>query len=91
MPTISFFYGIAIRMYMNDHLPMHFHAMYGEHDASVAIETGNVIRGSLPRTAERLVREWAALNRDALIEDWHLARQGELPLPIGGLDVEQDH
>jgi hypothetical protein len=48
-----------------------------------------VIRGSLPRTAERLVREWAALNRDALIADWHLARQGEVPLPIGGLDVEQ--
>jgi hypothetical protein len=39
MPTISFFFGIAIRMYMNDHLPMHFHAIYGGHDASVAIET----------------------------------------------------
>jgi hypothetical protein len=44
--------------------------------------------GSLPRTAERLVREWAALNREALINDWNLAREGQLPLPIGGLDVE---
>jgi hypothetical protein len=30
MPTISWFYGIAIRMYVRDHLPQHFHAIYGE-------------------------------------------------------------
>lgn len=28
MPTISFFYGIAIRMYFRDHAPPHFHAIY---------------------------------------------------------------
>jgi hypothetical protein len=44
----------------------------------------------LPKGAERLVREWAAINRDALLEDWGLARQGLPPKPIGGLDVEQD-
>jgi len=26
MPTISWFYGIAIRMFYNDHAPPHFHA-----------------------------------------------------------------
>ena len=29
MPTIAFFYGIAIRMYIRDHSPPHFHALYG--------------------------------------------------------------
>ena len=28
MPTVSFFYGIAIRMYLRDHVPPHFHAVY---------------------------------------------------------------
>jgi uncharacterized protein DUF4160 len=35
MPTISWFYGIAIRMYFVDHPPPHFHAVYGEHEANV--------------------------------------------------------
>ncbi len=30
MPVISRFYGISIKMYFNDHLPAHFHAIYGE-------------------------------------------------------------
>jgi hypothetical protein len=29
MPTIAWFYGIAIQMYYNDHNPPHFHARYG--------------------------------------------------------------
>jgi hypothetical protein len=89
MPTISIFYGIAIRMYLNDHFPPHFHAIYGDSEACVSIETGALLEGRLPKTAERLVREWLSLNRDALTENWRLARQGQLPRPIGGLDVEQ--
>jgi hypothetical protein len=89
MPTIASFYGIAIRMYLNDHAPPHFHAMYGDHEACVSIEAGVVFQGRLPRTAERLACEWAVINRAALMENWHRARNGEMPLPIRGLDVEQ--
>jgi len=32
MPTISWFYGISIRMYFNDHAPPHFHAIIGGDD-----------------------------------------------------------
>jgi hypothetical protein len=39
MPTICFFYGIAIRMYFRDHAPAHFHAVYGEHEAFISIGT----------------------------------------------------
>jgi len=35
MPTIAWFYGIAIRMYVRDHPPPHFHAVYGEHEAFI--------------------------------------------------------
>jgi hypothetical protein len=51
MPTISWFYGIAIRMYVKDHPPPHFQAVYGEYEANVAIDTGEVIEGALPRAA----------------------------------------
>lgn len=49
MPTISWFYGIAIQMYFVDHPPPHFKATYGEFEANVSIETGRVIDGKLPR------------------------------------------
>lgn len=42
MPTISWFYGISIRMFFNDHAPPHFHALYGSKEAKFAIETGAV-------------------------------------------------
>ena len=35
MPTISSFYGILIRMFYNDHGPPHFHARYGEFEATI--------------------------------------------------------
>ena len=33
MPRVSEFFGIAIYMYYNDHMPPHFHAEYAEHEA----------------------------------------------------------
>ncbi len=88
MPTISFFYGIAIWMFLGDHSPPHFHAVYGEFEATFAIGTGTLLKGKLPKTATKLVQEWTEINRIALIEDWNLAQQNQLPHPIGGLDAE---
>ena len=88
MPTISIFYGIAIRMFLSDHSPPHFHAVYGEYEATFSIETGLILNGKLPKTAARLVREWSDLNRAELIVNWNLAQQKQLPNPIGGLDAE---
>ena len=45
-------------MYVREHLPSHFHAVYGEFEANVSIDNGEVIEGRLPRNARRLVREW---------------------------------
>jgi hypothetical protein len=33
MPEISRFFGIVIYMNWREHPPMHFHAVYGEHEA----------------------------------------------------------
>jgi hypothetical protein len=88
MPTIAWFYGIAIRMYVRDHLPPHFHAVYAEHEAFVAIEDGEVIAGTLPRAAARLVKEWTLAHQDQLRENWRLARAGEPPERIPGLDAD---
>ena len=77
MPRISSFYGIVIVMYFDDHPPPHFHARYGEHEAQVAIATGDVLHGSLPRSASRLVKEWTELRRGELLDDWQRAERAE--------------
>ena len=60
LPTISTFYGIVIRMFFNDHSPPHFHARYGEFEATVDIEKLAVLEGDLPGRASdsvtRIVR-----------------------------------
>jgi hypothetical protein len=73
MPELCRFYGIIIRMFWEDHLPPHFHAAYGNHEALVDILTGEIIAGSLPLGARSLVAQWAELHREELVEDWRLA------------------
>jgi len=86
MPRISEFYGILIYMYYSDHGPPHFHAMYGRFEAVVAIETAITLRGSLPRRASSLVREWSRLYRSELRDNWKLACAHEPPRWIPPLD-----
>ena len=58
MPEISRFLGIVIGMYYKDHNPPHFHAYYGEHEATIVIQDGTILSGSLPRRALSHVQEW---------------------------------
>jgi hypothetical protein len=57
MPEISRFFGIVIRMYVNDHYPPHFHATYAECESLINIDTLATYRGDLPRLALALVLE----------------------------------
>ena len=77
MPRLSEFYGIVIAMYYREHGIPHFHASYGGQRASVAIATLDLIAGSLPPRAERLVREWAEVHRNELEANWERARADE--------------
>ena len=82
MPTICFFYGIAIQMFWNDHAPPHFHALNGDDEVIISIEMLTVLRGGLPRRALSLVIEWAADHLAELMENWELCRQHRMPQQI---------
>ncbi len=82
MPRLSQFYGIVVYMYWRDHNPPNFHAIYGGDEALVVIADGSLLAGSLPRTAARLVREWTALHRDELVENWRRAQVTDTLLPV---------
>jgi Domain of unknown function (DUF4160) len=85
VPRISEFYGIVIEMYYGDHPPPHFHARYGGDSAKIEIAGGEVIAGSLPSRALRLVREWIDQHRDELDANWERAMNHEKPQPIDPL------
>jgi hypothetical protein len=82
MPTISAFYGILIRMFFNDHLPPHFHARYGEFEATINIETLQAMEGQLPPRALNLVQEWAMMHKEELLGNWRLCREKAPPARI---------
>ncbi|MCX7110609.1 MAG: DUF4160 domain-containing protein [Proteobacteria bacterium] len=80
MPTISMFYGILILMYFYDdkkHSRPHIHAEYGEYEASIAIDDGTVLSGSLPKAKLKLVQAWIEIHQEDLLVDWKLAVAGE--------------
>ncbi len=88
MPTISMFYGILILMYFYDnkkHSRPHIHAEYAEHEASLAIDDGAVLAGSLPSSKLKLVQAWIEIHREDLMADWKLAVSGESVFKIDPL------
>ncbi|HPM46574.1 MAG TPA: DUF4160 domain-containing protein [bacterium] len=69
MPEISRFLGIVVFMNFKDHNPPHFHAMYGDYQIIVEINTG-VVEGKFPKRALSLLMEWYEIHRDELIKNW---------------------
>jgi hypothetical protein len=83
MPELSRFFGIVIYMYYADHAPPHFHVRYGNERASIRIDDGEILDGSLERRALRLVDEWRMLHLAELQEEWRLA---QLKAPLGKIE-----
>jgi hypothetical protein len=79
MPEISRFYGIVIKMFFDDHNPPHFHALYGENEVLIDINSFAVFAGNLPPRALGLVIEWATQHQDELLRNWERAH-GQEPL-----------
>ncbi|OPJ58457.1 DUF4160 domain-containing protein [Clostridium oryzae] len=71
MPVITRFFGIVIKMYPNDHLPPHFHAIYGECVGMIDIKTLEMIEGDLSNRALKLIREWANKYQEELMDMWN--------------------
>jgi hypothetical protein len=74
MPIISRFFGIMIFMFWREHEPAHFHAKYGDDEATIEIETGKIIGRMSPR-ALALIQEWREIHKAELLEDWNLVKQ----------------
>lgn len=73
MPVIAYFFGIYVRMYHGDHSPPHIHVEYQGQEAFVAVLSGEVVEGHLPKRAARLVKEWCLDNQAALLRNWERA------------------
>jgi hypothetical protein len=86
MATLSRFFGITVRMYYDDHGRPHFHAYYGDADASIAIDTLEVLEGRLPRRVLALILEWAAEHREELRANWMAAEAHEPFFAIAPLE-----
>ena len=73
MPEIARFYGLIIKMFFmkSEHNPPHFHALYGEYMGEFNINTLEMICGDLPPRAINIVREWAELHQNELLEMWN--------------------
>jgi len=60
MGTIYVINSVKIYLYSGDHNPPHIHAMYAEYEVVLAIMSGEIIRGHLPKAQLREVSEWLA-------------------------------
>lgn len=79
MPEVARFYGIIIKIFFGDHPPPHFHAVYGEYNALISIESLEIIEGDLPNRAQKLVIEWATLYQKELLDMWNSQEFTKLP------------
>jgi hypothetical protein len=63
--------NLDIRVYANDHLPPHFHAITPDEEALIEIATLKILKGSLPPRVRRTVMAWAEENKAALAAEWN--------------------
>ncbi len=88
MPAISMFYGILVLMFFRDNKRQnspHIHARYQGDEASIAIENGEVLQGSLPPKQLKMVQVWIDIHKEDLMLDWELAVNGDAPFRIAPL------
>ena len=81
MPTISYFYGITIVMYLRykEHNPPHIHAITQDFEAPFLIETGELMEGEFPMKAKAMVKEFVQQYRQELLRMWETEEYVKLP------------
>ena len=79
MPEISRFYGIVIKLFFGDHSPPHFHAIYGEFNGIVDIQSLEFVEGDIPERAKKLIIEWAQTYQKELLNMWQSQQFHKLP------------
>ena len=71
-------------MFFNDHLPLHFHAEFGEFKAMISIETGEILQGEIPLKQLKLIQAWVILHEIELKENFEGLRK--LPVSWSRID-----
>lgn len=72
--------GIEVRIIPFDtdrHQVAHLHAFYSGQKITIAIETGEVLDGKMHSAKMRVLSKWIAEHKEALLENWELARAGK--------------
>jgi hypothetical protein len=63
MPIIEYFDGLKIFIYNGEHRPPHFHAIYGEFEVIIDIETGKIYAGDLLKRQLKKAFDWITGNK----------------------------
>lgn len=73
MPIFDSFDGIAISVFMRDHLPPHCHVRYAEYEALIDIRTIESIAGYLPTKIMKKTKAYIGQesNRKDLLEAFY--------------------
>ena len=79
MPTLAIIDGIRLMMYLDDHLPPHFHAWKDVREAQIEIATGQLLAGELDRRSMRKVQTWIESNRETLMIQWTMCQSDTSP------------
>lgn len=82
MPEIARFFGIIIRMFAEPAAPHHrphLHAYYQGEVGIFAIDTIELIGGSLSQRQQRLVEAWAEIHQTELMAAWDRLQGGHPP------------
>ena len=86
MPVLSVFFGMIVRMWHDDHPPPHIHVAYQGFEALVQIDTGQILKGKLPKKVASIISDWCETHRVELLENWDRAQRFETLERIQGAD-----
>ena len=70
MPTLHRFGNCKLQMFAREHGVPHVHLAFPEGKAVLAIDTGELLAGKLPRHGADEARAWIAANRAMLLARW---------------------
>ena len=79
MPTLSIFFGIIVKMYMElggKHNIPHIHAEYQDYTVTVDFE-GNILEGDFPKNKLKLLLAWIEIHKEDLDANWKLLSNGD--------------
>lgn len=71
MPLVDAFNGIKIWVYSREHRPPHIHAVYGEYEVLILIETGEIYSGHLPNRKQKQIIDWLSKNSDKALSNFY--------------------